>query len=45
MSRRETLCTPLGEMMDMLACMDIYQGNAKQKDNRKWTFDEVIALE
>lgn len=31
MSKREILYTPIGEMLDMLACMSIYEGGAKQK--------------
>ncbi len=44
MSREETLRTPYGEMMDMMACERIYSGTARQKNTRKWTFDEVMRL-
>lgn len=44
MSREETLRTPYGEMMDMMACERIYSGTARQKNARKWTFDEVMRL-
>ena len=44
MSKKEILCTPLGEMEDMIACMAIYNGAAKAKNTRKWKFEEVMAL-
>lgn len=31
MSKEEILCTPIGEMLDMLSCLAIYEGGAKQK--------------
>lgn len=45
MSRQEVLCTPLGEMEDMIACLAIYEGNAKPKNTNKWTHDEALSLE
>lgn len=45
MSKREILCTKYGEMVDMLTCMAIENGAAKEKRNKKrWNFDEAIAL-
>lgn len=45
MSRQEILCTRTGEMLDMINCMAIYNGQAKpKKQKRKWTFDEAMAL-
>jgi hypothetical protein len=31
MGKKEILCTPIGEMLDMLSCLSIYEGGAKQK--------------
>lgn len=31
MSKEEILCTPIGEMLDMLSCLAIYEGGAKEK--------------
>lgn len=42
MSRQEIMATDYGEFMDMIACLQIYEGNAVQK--KIWTYDEVIAL-
>lgn len=44
MTKAEILCTPLGEMQDMISCMAIYNGSAKQKIHQKWLFDDAIAL-
>ena len=45
MNRQEVMCTRFGEMMDMIACLSIYNGSAEpvsKKKNR--TYDEMIAL-
>jgi hypothetical protein len=42
MSREETINTDYGEMVDMINCLQIYEGNAVQK--KVWTHDEVLAL-
>lgn len=46
MSRREILTTKYGEMLDMIACLAIYNGAepAKKKKKKKYTFDEALAL-
>lgn len=48
MGKREVLATPYGEMLDMIACLSIYEGIAVPKDKRKktrfTTFDEAIRL-
>lgn len=46
MSKREILITPYGEMMDMLACLSIYEGTAVPKKQTKHftSFDEAIRL-
>lgn len=44
MSKQEILITPYGEMLDMIACLAIYEGNAEPKTKHKWTFDEVMRL-
>lgn len=43
MSRREVLCTRVGEMVDMIACLAIYNGAAEEKPpKRKMDFAEAI---
>lgn len=46
MSKQEILVTPFGEMQDMIACLSIFNGNARQKINRSkdMTYDEAINL-
>lgn len=45
MDRQETMNTRYGEMMDMIACLSIYNGGAEQKmPKKKYTFDEAMAL-
>lgn len=43
MGKEEILCTPIGEMMDMLSCLAIYEGGAKQKPP-KMSFQEFMKL-
>lgn len=43
MSKAEILCTPFGEMMDMIACMAIAEGGAKPKP-RRMSFQDILAL-
>jgi len=46
MGTREILATRYGDMMDVISCMMIDSGNARQKKKKRtWTFDEAIALE
>ena len=42
MSRQETINTTLGEMCDLISCLAIYNGNAKEKTRR--SFDEALSL-
>lgn len=44
MSKQEILWTPIGEMLDLLACLSIYEGGAKQK-KPKMSFEEFLKLE
>ena len=44
MSRERTLATSWGEMLDMIACIQISTGQMRQKNARKWSFDEVMRL-
>lgn len=48
MTRQEILCTPIGEMQDMISCLAIYEGTAEQKiekaKKKHWSYDEAIAL-
>lgn len=39
------MITRLGEMLDMISCLSIYNGNAKpKKQKKKWLFDDVVEL-
>lgn len=45
MTRQEIMCTPLGEMQDMIACLSIYEGLAEPKKiKKKWNYDDAMAL-
>lgn len=44
MSKREILVTRYGEMVDMITCMAIENGVAKEKKQRHWSFDDAMAL-
>jgi len=44
MGRREILLTRYGEMLDMIACLDIQHGAPPKKEKRKMSFQEAIAL-
>lgn len=43
MGKEEILCTPIGEMMDMLSCLSIYEGGAKEK-TPKMSMEEFLEL-
>lgn len=44
MNRREVMETLFGEMLDMISCHSIYNGNATEKIKKKWTYEEAISL-
>ena len=45
MDRREILVTRYGEMMDMIACLAIFNGSAKPKKRKpKLSYMEVMRL-
>ena len=45
MDKREILATPYGEMIDMISCLSIYQGVAREKKKpKKMSYEEAIAL-
>lgn len=46
MDRREILITRYGEMMDMIACLSIFEGTAvpKKKKSILTDFDEIMRL-
>ena len=43
MSKQEILCTPIGEMLDMMSCMAIFEGGAKEKEP-PMTMEEIFDL-
>lgn len=44
MSKQEVLSTPLGEMLDMISCLAIYSGGAKEKTKADFSFEQAMAL-
>ena len=44
MSKQEILITPIGEMMDMLACLSVYEGGAEVKPPRM-RMEDFLRLE
>ena len=44
MERQEILDTLYGEMMDMIACLSIYEGTAVPKKQKVTDFDEAIKM-
>lgn len=44
MSRREIMETLFGEMLDLISCEAIYNGNAEEKMKKVWTYEEAISL-
>lgn len=48
MSRQEIMITRYGEMKDMITCLQIEKGElvpVQKKVEKKWTYEEVMALE
>lgn len=46
MSKQEILVTRIGEMLDMISCLSIYEGAALPRQEKKiyTNFDEAIQL-
>lgn len=44
MQRQEIMDTTYGEMMDMIACLSIYEGTAAPKKERVTDFDAAIRM-
>lgn len=44
MSRSEILCTKYGEMLDMIACLAIYNGAEPKPEKKKLTFAETLEV-
>lgn len=45
MKPTEVMCTKMGEMLDMITCLSIYNGSAEPKEKKKrMSYDEAIAL-
>lgn len=46
MTRKEILCTVYGEMVDMIACDSVYNGNAEQQPKHGgMAFADILDLE
>lgn len=43
MTREETMNTLYGEFLDLINCMDIYNGK-KQPKKKKYSFEEIMEL-
>lgn len=44
MSRREILSTRYGEMLDMIACMAIYNGATPKAEKKKLSFEQTMEV-
>ena len=44
MRRQEIMCTRYGEMLDMIACLAIYNGAKAKKKQKHWTFDAAMKV-
>lgn len=44
MSRQEIMATRYGEMLDLIACLNIHNGAEPKKRKKKWDFQEAMAL-
>ena len=38
------MCTRYGEMLDMIACLAIYNGATPKEIQKTWTFDEAMRV-
>lgn len=45
MSREEVMHSEYNELIDMISCLAVYNGNAKLVNGRRMSFDEVLRLE
>lgn len=44
MEKQEILCTPYGEMCDMVSCFSIFRGAEPKTGQRNYSYDEVMQL-
>lgn len=44
MSRQEILCTRVGEMRDMIACLAVYNGADPKKNNKRLSYEQAVKL-
>lgn len=44
MSKREILCTPYGEMCDMISCFAIFNGAKPKQSKKTMDYDDAMAL-
>lgn len=44
MGRQEIITTRLGEMLDMIACLSIYNGAEPKEKSRPLSYEEAVQL-
>ena len=44
MGKQEIMVTRYGEMLDMIACLSIYNGAKPKRKAKHWTFDEAMKV-
>lgn len=44
MTRQEILCTRVGEMRDMIACLSIYNGAEPKKPKKRLSYEQAVKL-
>lgn len=44
MDKQEIMTTRYGEMMDLIACLNIHNGAEPRRKKKKFTFQEAMAL-
>lgn len=45
MTRQEIINTRYGEMVDLITCLSIYNGNAEEKIKAKYSIDDIIKMQ
>lgn len=44
MKKQEILCTPYGEMCDMVSCFSIFRGAEPKAAQKHYSYDEAMRL-